>query len=161
MRYTGRFKTREGGRRRKESAKIGRGGGERSERFSKCNFSSDGEGDARNERRVSRREKKQTRKEEGKRNEKENSHLRSARARITYMQFILTKGASLSHCTKRRDRRRDRRRDLNILFRDSRRDNSDGGESRLGREEEGERGRGGGKEMAKRKRRCRRGRRYR
>lgn len=49
------------------------------------------------------------------------------------MQFILTKGASLSHCAGRRDRRRrDRRRDLNILFRDSRRDNSDGDESRLG-----------------------------
>lgn len=65
-------------------------------------------------------------------------------ARVTYMQFILTKGASLSHCAERRDRLwRDRRQDLNILLRDSRRDNSDGDESRLGRKEGRERERRG------------------
>lgn len=43
--------------------------------------------------------------------------LCSSATRVTYMQFILTKGASLSHCAPReRDARRDRRRDLNSLF---------------------------------------------
>jgi len=61
-------------------------------------------------------------------------------ARVTYMQFILTKGASLSHCVPReRDRRWDRQRDLNSLFWDSRRHNSDGDESGLQRRRKSER----------------------
>lgn len=76
--------------------------------------------------------------------------LPSSATRVTYMQFVLTKGASLSHCVPReRDRRRDRQRDLNSLFWDSRRDNSDGDESGLqrGRKRSGgerERGQEGG-----------------
>lgn len=43
--------------------------------------------------------------------------LCSSATRVAYMQFVLTKRASLSHCAPReRDARRDRRRDLNSLF---------------------------------------------
>lgn len=108
---------------------------ERSERFSKCNFSLMAK-------KMRRMNSAFLDDNEEKKHRAEKELCRGTR--VTYMQFILTKGASLSHCAERRDRRRqDRREDLNILLRDSHRDNSDGDESRLGvRRREKEKGKG-------------------